>query len=253
MCIRDRAGDDDQAVGGVLGRLLFAGDDVRKAVRVLSGGERHRMSFGRLMLGRHNVMMMDEPTNHLDMESIESLQLALEKYPGTLFVVSHDRQFVDAIATRVLEGDARTWAEIASDLQARLVELTHSVELSFLDATEAAPETIAPERALGFERAVLEAVRNAVRHSRANKVEVRLLAGQTLRAEVRDDGTGLPPECFDRETGGIIAVGRGVDDAELPEQGAATEARLERKARFHAELTPTVGGFAVERLRLAEP
>ena len=98
-----RAGDDDQAVRSVLGRLLFSGDDVRKPVRVLSGGEQHRMSFGRLMLGRHNVMMMDEPTNHLDMESIESLQLALEKYPGTLFVVSHDRQFVDAIATRVLE------------------------------------------------------------------------------------------------------------------------------------------------------
>ncbi len=98
-----KAGDDDQAVRSVLGRLLFSGDDVRKAVRVLSGGEQHRMSFGRLMLGRHNVMMMDEPTNHLDMESIESLQLALEKYPGTLFVVSHDRQFVDAIATRVLE------------------------------------------------------------------------------------------------------------------------------------------------------
>jgi len=62
----------------------------------------HRMSFGRLMLGRHNVLMLDEPTNHLDMESIESLQFALEKYAGTIFVVSHDRQFVDAIATRVL-------------------------------------------------------------------------------------------------------------------------------------------------------
>jgi ATPase subunit of ABC transporter with duplicated ATPase domains len=59
------------------------------------------MSFGRLMLGRHNVLLMDEPTNHLDMESIESLQLALEKYPGTLMVISHDRQFVDSVANRV--------------------------------------------------------------------------------------------------------------------------------------------------------
>ncbi|MBN9461535.1 MAG: ABC-F family ATPase [Burkholderiales bacterium] len=98
-----KAGDDDQALRSVLGRLLFSGDEVRKPVRVLSGGERHRMSFGRLMLGRHNVLMLDEPTNHLDMESIESLQLALEKFPGTLLVVSHDRQFVDALATRVLE------------------------------------------------------------------------------------------------------------------------------------------------------
>ena len=97
-----QAGDDEQTLRSILGRMLFSGDEVRKPVRVLSGGEMHRMSFGRLMLGRHNVLMLDEPTNHLDMESIESLQFALEKYAGTIFVVSHDRQFVDAIATRVL-------------------------------------------------------------------------------------------------------------------------------------------------------
>jgi ATPase subunit of ABC transporter with duplicated ATPase domains len=96
-------GDDDQAVRSILGRLLFSGDDVTKRVKVLSGGEKHRMTFGRLMLGRHNVLMLDEPTNHLDMESIESLQLALEKFQGTLFVVSHDREFVNAVATRILE------------------------------------------------------------------------------------------------------------------------------------------------------
>ena len=95
--------DDDQAVRSVLGRLLFSGDDVGKQVSVLSGGEKHRMTFGRLMFGRHNVLMLDEPTNHLDMESIESLQMALEKYQGTLFVVSHDREFVNAVATRILE------------------------------------------------------------------------------------------------------------------------------------------------------
>ena len=61
------------------------------------------MSFGRLMLGRHNVMLLDEPTNHLDMESIESLQFALELYAGTLFFVSHDREFVSGLATRVIE------------------------------------------------------------------------------------------------------------------------------------------------------
>jgi len=96
-------GDDDQAVRSILGRLLFSGDDVGKMVKVLSGGEKHRMTFGRLMLGRHNVLMLDEPTNHLDMESIESLQLALEKFQGTLFVVSHDREFVNAVANRILE------------------------------------------------------------------------------------------------------------------------------------------------------
>jgi ATPase subunit of ABC transporter with duplicated ATPase domains len=96
-------GDDDQAIRSVLGRLLFSADDIPKAVKVLSGGEKNRMSFGRLMLGRHNVMLLDEPTNHLDMESIESLQFALEKYAGTLFFVSHDREFVSALATRIIE------------------------------------------------------------------------------------------------------------------------------------------------------
>lgn len=96
-------GDDDQAVRSILGRLLFGGDDVKKSVRVLSGGEKGRMMYGKLMLGRHNVMLLDEPTNHMDMESIESLNIALEKYTGTLIFVSHDREFVSSLATRVLE------------------------------------------------------------------------------------------------------------------------------------------------------
>jgi ATPase subunit of ABC transporter with duplicated ATPase domains len=96
-------GDDDQAVRSILGRLLFSGDDVKKPVKVLSGGEKGRMIYGKLMLGRHNVMLMDEPTNHMDMESIESLNIALEKYAGTLIFVSHDREFVSSLATRVLE------------------------------------------------------------------------------------------------------------------------------------------------------
>jgi ATPase subunit of ABC transporter with duplicated ATPase domains len=98
-----KEGDDDQAVRSMLGRLLFGGDDVKKHVQVLSGGEKGRMIYGKLMLGRHNVMLMDEPTNHMDMESIESLNIALEKYTGTLIFVSHDREFVSSLATRVLE------------------------------------------------------------------------------------------------------------------------------------------------------
>ena len=95
--------DDDQAVRSTLGRLLFSGDDIRKSVKVLSGGEKNRMLYGKLMLSRSNVMLMDEPTNHMDMESIESLQIGLEKYPGTLVFVSHDREFVSGLATRIIE------------------------------------------------------------------------------------------------------------------------------------------------------
>ena len=95
--------DDDQVIRGTLGRLLFSQNDIDKKVSVLSGGEKGRMIFGKLMLQRANIMLMDEPTNHLDMESIESLNLALENYPGTLIFVSHDREFVSSLATRVIE------------------------------------------------------------------------------------------------------------------------------------------------------
>ncbi|MDW3688059.1 ABC-F family ATPase [Cupriavidus sp. CV2] len=98
-----QAGDDDQSLRGTMGRLLFSADDIKKSVKVLSGGEKGRMIWGKLMLGRHNVMALDEPTNHMDMESIESLQIALDKYAGTLIFVSHDRIFVSGLATRVIE------------------------------------------------------------------------------------------------------------------------------------------------------
>jgi ATPase subunit of ABC transporter with duplicated ATPase domains len=94
---------DEQLVRGTLGRMLFSGDDAKKSVKVISGGEQGRMLFGKLILQKANIMVMDEPTNHLDMESIESLNLALENYPGTLIFVSHDREFVSSLATRIIE------------------------------------------------------------------------------------------------------------------------------------------------------
>jgi ATPase subunit of ABC transporter with duplicated ATPase domains len=96
-------GDVETLIRGTLGRLLFSGDDAKKPVNVISGGEQGRMLFGKLMLLRNNVLLMDEPTNHLDMESIESLNTALEKFAGTLLFVSHDREFVSSLATRIID------------------------------------------------------------------------------------------------------------------------------------------------------
>jgi len=96
-------GDDEQVIRGTLGRLLFSQSEINKSVKVISGGEQGRMLFGKLMLQRPNILVMDEPTNHLDMESIEALNLALENYPGTLIFVSHDREFVSSLATRIIE------------------------------------------------------------------------------------------------------------------------------------------------------
>ena len=101
--------DAETQIRGTLGRLLFGGDTVKKSVKVLSGGEKGRMIFGRMMLSRTNVMLMDEPTNHLDMESIVALNGALDRYDGTLVFVSHDREFVSSVATRIFDvkGDGR--------------------------------------------------------------------------------------------------------------------------------------------------
>ena len=98
-----RPGDDEQVIRGILGKMLFSKEDSHKKVKVISGGEKGRMLFGKMMLQKPNVLVMDEPTNHLDMESIEALNLALENYPGTLIFVSHDREFVSSLATRILE------------------------------------------------------------------------------------------------------------------------------------------------------
>jgi ATPase subunit of ABC transporter with duplicated ATPase domains len=94
---------DDQIVRATLGRMLFSSEDFAKKVKVCSGGEKNRLLFGKLTMQNPNVLIMDEPTNHLDMESIESLNLALEHYDGTLIFVSHDREFVSSLATRIID------------------------------------------------------------------------------------------------------------------------------------------------------
>ena len=94
---------DDLMVRGMLGRLLFSADDSKKKANVCSGGEKNRLLFGKLMMSDANVLILDEPTNHLDMEAIEALNQALAKYDGTVIFVSHDREFVSSLATRIIE------------------------------------------------------------------------------------------------------------------------------------------------------
>ena len=120
MAEHAREGDDEQVVRGALGRMLFSRDDIKKKVSVLSGGEQGRMIFGRLMLQQPNILIMDEPTNHLDMESIESLNMALENYPGTLIFVSHDRQFVSSLATQIIDMEQGGITHFMGDYEAYL-------------------------------------------------------------------------------------------------------------------------------------
>ena len=90
-------------VRGRMAQMLFSGDEVKKRLTALSGGEAARLIFSRLTIQRPNVLVLDEPTNHLDLESIEALVEGLKTYPGTLILVSHDRWFVGELATRIVE------------------------------------------------------------------------------------------------------------------------------------------------------
>jgi len=90
-----------QELRGVLGQMLFSGEDAEKQTRALSGGESARLIFCKLMLQKPNVLVLDEPTNHLDLESINALNIALQKYPGTVLFVTHDHDVIDEVATRI--------------------------------------------------------------------------------------------------------------------------------------------------------
>jgi ATP-binding cassette subfamily F protein 3 len=93
---------------GYLARFLFTGDDILKQVATLSGGEKSRLALAKLIYSRANVLVLDEPTNHLDIPSREALEQALAEYPGTIITVSHDRYFLDKLATEILHFDAGT-------------------------------------------------------------------------------------------------------------------------------------------------
>src|SRR3989338_6276242 len=92
-----------QEILNMAGSLLFSGDDVRKKIKVLSGGEKSRVALGQILLQRNPVLIMDEPTNHLDFDTVEALATALDHFQGTLIVVSHDRSFLKRISKQILE------------------------------------------------------------------------------------------------------------------------------------------------------
>ncbi|MEE1213326.1 MAG: ATP-binding cassette domain-containing protein [Treponema sp.] len=94
---------DDAYVRGFLGRMLFSGDESLKKVKVLSGGEKVRCMLSKLMLSGANVLIMDDPTNHLDLEAIQSLNEALINFPGVVLFTSHDHEFIQSIANRIVE------------------------------------------------------------------------------------------------------------------------------------------------------
>ncbi|WLR51071.1 ABC-F family ATP-binding cassette domain-containing protein [Bacillus tianshenii] len=131
---------NEKEIRTVLGNFLFSGDDVLKNVQELSGGEKARLSLAKLMMEKANFLILDEPTNHLDLDSKEVLENALIDYPGTLLFVSHDRYFINRIATRVLELSGEGMTEYLGDYDYYQEKKQEKYELEQLERAEAQKE-----------------------------------------------------------------------------------------------------------------
>ena len=129
---RVAVGDIRTRLRDILGAFLFRGEDIDKKVKVLSGGERSRLAMARLMLEPYNLLVLDEPTNHMDMRSKDILKDALQKFDGTVVVVSHDREFLDGLVDRIYEfrdGGVREYlGDIWYFLEKRKVESLQDIE-----------------------------------------------------------------------------------------------------------------------------
>ncbi len=136
---------NEKDIRNILGRFLFSGDDVSKTVSSLSGGEKARLALAKLMMQKSNFLVLDEPTNHLDLDSKEILENALIDYPGTLLFVSHDRYFINRIATKVVELSGTGSFEYLGDYDYYVEKKQELEELAAMKA--AATETKSPEAA----------------------------------------------------------------------------------------------------------
>ncbi|MGE6369686.1 ABC-F family ATP-binding cassette domain-containing protein [Planococcus kocurii] len=158
---------NEKDIRGILGRFLFTGDDVLKPVSTLSGGEKARVALAKLMMQKANVLLLDEPTNHLDLDSKEVLENALLDYPGTLLFVSHDRYFMNRIASKVIELTQDGTSEYLGDYDYYVEKKLEIAELKALDeagsVTEAKPITTASTSQIDKEAKKLE--RQLVRQS----------------------------------------------------------------------------------------
>ncbi|WP_257351395.1 ABC-F family ATP-binding cassette domain-containing protein [Pseudalkalibacillus decolorationis] len=135
----------EKEIRTVLGNFLFSGDDVLKGVNELSGGQKARLALAKLMLQKANVLILDEPTNHLDLDSKEVLENALINYPGTILFISHDRYFINRIATRVVELSAEGLENYLGDYDYFLEKKAETAELERLEREESS-DTVQEEK-----------------------------------------------------------------------------------------------------------
>ncbi len=188
----------DQGLGfvrGEMGRMLFSGDDGKKRLSTLSGGEAARLVFCRLAIARPNALVLDEPTNHLDLESIEALVAGLKDYPGTLIIVSHDRWFISQLATRIVEikpgevldyhGTYGEYVHFCGDDHLDADQVVLKVKRAKRKRKEIEPRPAQVPRSSGMSKNVMRraAARQEERMVQIEEAEARLAAIDALRYE----------------------------------------------------------------------
>lgn len=179
---------EEKEIRTVLGNFLFSGDDVQKIVSTLSGGEKARLALAILMLEKGNVLILDEPTNHLDLDSKEVLENALVDYPGTLLFVSHDRYFINRIATKVIELSTDGTTEYLGDYDYYVDKKQEMIELAELaekDRSEMLPKDTAKKRSFQEEKELKKLERQ--RKRRIEEIEQQLHEKEEKVAELEEE------------------------------------------------------------------
>ncbi|UOY88011.1 ABC-F family ATP-binding cassette domain-containing protein [Bacillus glycinifermentans] len=176
----DYPGMNEKDIRTCLGNFLFSGDDVLKPVHSLSGGEKARLALAKLMLQKANFLILDEPTNHLDLDSKEILENALIDYPGTILFVSHDRYFINRIATKVFELSPEKVEEYLGDYDYYTEKKARQLELKALEKQntdeQSKPDTDKAKTKRSYEEEKEWKRKERQRQRRIDEIETRITA-----------------------------------------------------------------------------
>jgi ATP-binding cassette subfamily F protein 3 len=236
-------------VRGLLGAFLFSGDAVDKGVRVLSGGEKNRLALAKILLRPPNLLVMDEPTNHLDLDSREALEHALEAYEGCLLFISHDRYFINRLATKVFHVEAGTlteyWGDYDDYVAKHAGEGKPGGDSNEVGAVEAEPVNKKRE----LKRQLAELVDRRSRATRKLKDSIGTLEKQIAASEARlseIDGTLGDPSSYG-DSAKIEALGR-----ERALLASKLDPLLERWTEDQSKLETLLAEFDREERALTE-